>query len=248
LKLWLSGRTTNIIYLYKNQSISKKHSKGYKMNLKLGIYGCGGLGKEVYDLAVCINNKENRWDDIFFISDFDESESYCKSNILTFDDVLEKNIEIVIAIGEPSERKKLYDKIVNHKLKLTTLIDPTSFISPTAKIGEGTIVMQFVTISSNVEINTNCVLHPNIKIGHDTTIGKHTTICVNATLGGGMEIGEGVYVGMGAASLEKLTIGDNSILGMGAVLYKNLEAEQVALGNPARVTRGNDSKKVFNSK
>ena len=33
----------------------------------LGIYGAGGLGREVYELAKIINSCNNRWDQIFFI-------------------------------------------------------------------------------------------------------------------------------------------------------------------------------------
>ena len=35
----------------------------------LGIYGAGGLGREVYELANVINSYNNRWDEIFFIDD-----------------------------------------------------------------------------------------------------------------------------------------------------------------------------------
>ena len=35
----------------------------------LGIYGAGGHGREVLELAEIINNKNSRWDKIIFIDD-----------------------------------------------------------------------------------------------------------------------------------------------------------------------------------
>ena len=37
----------------------------------LGIYGAGGLGREILELARAINEKELRWDSIVFIDDGD---------------------------------------------------------------------------------------------------------------------------------------------------------------------------------
>ena len=50
---------------------------------------------------------------------------------------------------------------------------------------------------------------------------------------------------MDATLKEKITIGDDVIVGMGAVVYKDIEAELTVIGNPARATRGNDDHKVF---
>ncbi|SLM63741.1 hypothetical protein DAQ1742_02892 [Dickeya aquatica] len=37
-----------------------------------------------------------------------------------------------------------------------------------------------------------------------------------------------------------------SIVGMGAAVFNDIPDEVIALGNPARILRKNDSKKVFN--
>jgi len=43
----------------------------------------------------------------------------------------------------------------------------------------------------------------------------------------------------------EVKIGDSSIIGMGSVVYKDIPDEVIALGNPARVARKNEDKKVF---
>ena len=50
---------------------------------------------------------------------------------------------------------------------------------------------------------------------------------------------------MGALILEKVSVGSESIVGMGSVVYRDIPDGVIALGNPARVARKNEDKKVF---
>ena len=38
----------------------------------LGIYGSGGQGRDVFDLARAVNVKMKKWDDFVFINDFSD--------------------------------------------------------------------------------------------------------------------------------------------------------------------------------
>ncbi|MFW8642680.1 acyltransferase [Rhizobium beringeri] len=53
------------------------------------------------------------------------------------------------------------------------------------------------------------------------------------------------YLGMGALVKERMQIGHSSIIGMGSVVHIDIPDEVIALGNPARVVRRNEDKKVF---
>jgi maltose O-acetyltransferase len=46
-----------------------------------------------------------------------------------------------------------------------------------------------------------------------------------------------VWLGGGATVLPGVTIGENSVIGAGAVVTKDVPANVVAVGNPARVLR-----------
>ena len=64
-------------------------------------------------------------------------------------------------------------------------------------------------------------------------------------LGGAVTVGPQVYIGMGALIKEQLSIGANSIVGMGSVVHRDIPEGVIALGNPARVARLNEDRKVF---
>lgn len=52
-----------------------------------------------------------------------------------------------------------------------------------------------------------------------------------------VHIGNNVWIGAGAIILPGITIGDNSVIGAGSVVTKDIPANVVAVGNPCRVLR-----------
>ena len=51
----------------------------------------------------------------------------------------------------------------------------------------------------------------------------------------GISVEDGAWIGIGAKILDGVTIGQNSIVGAGAVVSKDVLPWTVVLGNPARV-------------
>lgn len=52
-----------------------------------------------------------------------------------------------------------------------------------------------------------------------------------------ISIHDNVWLGGGAVVLAGVTVGENTVVGAGAVVTKDLPADVVAVGNPARVVR-----------
>ena len=59
-------------------------------------------------------------------------------------------------------------------------------------------------------------------------------------ISGEVVINEAVYVGTGAKIINLLEIGENTIVGAGAVVYKNLPANCTAVGIPAKPIKFHD--------
>lgn len=215
----------------------------------LGIYGAGGLGREVYDLAIRINTISRRWEKIIFIDDFSDEREHEGVKKVKFSAVLDyKNeFECIIAIGEPSLREFLCKKVLAENINLTTLIDPTAIISPLAKIQEGAIVCEYSTIHAGAKIGCNALIQPFCCIGHDIIVGDHTVLSSYCAPGGGTVFGSRVFVGLHAALKESLNIGNDVIIGMGSIVYRDIPDGATVVGNPARITKGNDEQKVFGS-
>jgi sugar O-acyltransferase (sialic acid O-acetyltransferase NeuD family) len=212
----------------------------------LVIYCAGGLGREILDIAYRINSVSNRWEDILFLDDvLDSGTNVSGISTQKFTDVMRLcgESEFVIANGEPTSRKMLAEKILDHPLAI--LCDPTVIISTTAKIGNGLIVAPYSSIASDAKIGMNVAINTQSVVGHDVEIGDHSVISSMVNIGGGTTVGELSYLGMGAQIKERVKIGSNSIIGMGSIVYKDIPDGVIALGNPARVVRKNERQKIF---
>ncbi|AJC66814.1 MULTISPECIES: NeuD/PglB/VioB family sugar acetyltransferase [Dickeya] len=218
--------------------------------MKLGIYGSGGLGREVLLLAKYINSVHSRWSEIFFIDDFNFDRTHKGHPVVSCESLVKNqvvsNVEVVIAVGEPSLRARLADKIESHGIPLAILIHPSVTVPECTTINNGCVINMGVYISCDIKIGKNVFFQPNSSIGHDSYIGDHSIVSTYVSLAGGCRIGEQVFLGMGAIVKEKTSIGDMSIIGMSSAVFGDIPAEVIALGNPARVLRKNESKKIFN--
>lgn len=211
----------------------------------LGIYGSGGSGREVKEMADILGC----WEEIVFIDDTVEVgvfkgikrmpfEMFCKT-------YSREKTEVVVALGEPKYKIILYDKVKKSGFPLTNIVHPTSWISPTAKIGEGVIVKARVLISCDTVMRDNVGIEPFVSIGHDCIIGENCQISSGVMIGGNTTIGAGTYIGINVSIREKIVIGSNSVVGMGAVVQRDIPDNVIALGNPARAMKHKDDKNVF---
>jgi len=108
-----------------------------------------------------------------------------------------------------------------------------------------------VILKEHVEIGNNAcidravlgstILEENVKvdnlvhIAHGVIIGKNSLIIANSMIGGSTTIGENVWVAPSVSILNKKTIANNSYIGMGSVVIKNVEANEIIVGNPGKV-------------
>lgn len=215
----------------------------------LGIYGSGGQGRDVFDLARAVNAKTKRWGDFVFINDFSDGKQVRGKNVMTFDDFKAHfstdTTEVVIAVGEPAIREILWNKVAQAGYSFATVIHPTVDLPETVKIGKGVTIGKNAFISCNVQIGTNVLIQPMVYIGHDTIIGKNSVLASFANCGGNCKIGEKVYIALSVPVRELTSIGDNTIVGMGAVVVRDLPSSVIAMGNPARPMLKNEQERVF---
>ncbi len=213
------------------------------------IYGTGGAGVEVYDLAKRKNKLNGKYSAIYFVNDFVDEKEFYDTRTFHFDSCKElignDEAEFVIAVGEPTSRKLLYEKVKSAGYSLATLIDETAIVSDTAVISEGCIIYAYTIISSEVVLKENCLVMFESIIGHHALIENDCVICPKATVGGHSRVGTQAFLGLGSSMMQRVNIGKEAIVGMGSMVFRDVEDGTIVVGNPARVTKGNSEHKVF---
>ena len=111
-------------------------------------------------------------------------------------------------------------------------------------------VGKYVSIGKGTYANMNLTLIDDwkITIGKNVLIGPNVTICTTGhpihpahRLDGmysfPVTIGDNVWIGGNVFILPGVTIGENSVIGAGSIVNKDIPANVVAVGNPCKVLR-----------
>jgi acetyltransferase-like isoleucine patch superfamily enzyme len=109
------------------------------------------------------------------------------------------------------------------------------------RIGDKTVLGQECTISAyqHVSIGEQCVVADRVMlIDFDHNVAEvERPIRVQGIYKRDVRVGNNVWIGYGAQILRGVSVGDNSIVGASAVVTKDVPANAVVAGSPARVIR-----------
>ena len=141
---------------------------------------------------------------------------------------------------DPSQQRRLLEELVDS-------VGPETVLRPPV----------YVDYGSHITIGARCFANyglmaldvARITIGDDVQIGPNVQLLtpthpleagprrVKWESAGPITIGDNVWLGGGAIVLAGVTIGANTVVGAGAVVTRDLPADVIAVGNPARVVR-----------
>lgn len=209
------------------------------MKKEIYIVGAGTYGEAMCELAEILGYE--------VVGFYDEDESkhglkimnypvLGKFSVLPCDEIYGKNF--IVAIGENAARYKIMTQINSAGGMTPSLIHPTATISPSAIIGKGVYIQANAYIWTKVEIGDYCIISPNVVICHHTTLGKGCMISNVTGVGASIKIEDMVFIGMGCTIVTGIhTIGENSVIGAGAVVLGNIEKNSVYAGVPAKKMR-----------
>ncbi len=115
-------------------------------------------------------------------------------------------------------------------------------------IGEGFFANFNLTVldEAEVRIGDNVFIGPNVSIYtacHPLDAASRNTLVEWAEP---VNIGNNVWIGGSATILPGVTIGDNVVIGAGTVVTKDIPANVVAAGNPARIIKKIDNSESDN--
>ena len=93
------------------------------------------------------------------------------------------------------------------------------------------------TLSDTV-IDDHVKIDNLVHVAHNCHIQQGAFIIACAELSGGVIVGKNAWIAPNSCTHQKITIGDNSLVGLGAVVTKNVPSDTVYAGNPAKKIRG----------
>jgi len=131
----------------------------------------------------------------------------------------------------------LYGCTVGDETKIGAFVEiqKNAFIGKRCKISSHTFICEGVTIEDNVFIGHGVTFindtYPRATAA-DGALQTEQDWTVERTV-----VKAGASIGSGATILSRITIGENAIIGAGSTVTKNVPANTIVAGNPARVLR-----------
>lgn len=117
-------------------------------------------------------------------------------------------------------------------------------IYETAKIGGNTKIGSYVEIGEGVEVGKNCMIESYVFIPEGITVMDNVFIGPRVTFTNDKyppsnklektTVHKGVRIGANATILPGITIGEEAVIGAGAVVVHDVRQGETVVGNPAR--------------
>lgn len=202
------------------------------MTDSVAIFGTGGFAREV----ACVLHDLGRGDRI---AAFHEPDAvYQPRELLGVPVRPQSEFEpgrhrAVIGIGNPNVREKVVGELPPETV-FDTLVHPAAVVSQWVEIGDGTIVCAGAVLTCQIEIGKHCHFNLNTTVGHDCVFGDFCTIAPGTNISGNVTLGTRVDVGTQAAFRQNLRVCDDVVIGMGAVVLKDIVEPGTYIGAPAR--------------
>jgi sugar O-acyltransferase (sialic acid O-acetyltransferase NeuD family) len=206
----------------------------------IGIFGTSGHAREVADVAFDLGFRP-----IFIAHDRAAIDGWSfEDDVVLETDLGRRDWKFAIGIGDNARRQAVASR--HASLAYVTLIHPTATFGRAQRArveaSRGGVVCAGARLTNNIAVGDFVVFNRDANVGHDVGIGDYAHLapcaCVsgNVRIGARAWIGAGVVVNQGTSALP-LSIGDDAVIGSGAVVVADCDAHGVYAGVPARRLR-----------
>ncbi len=203
---------------------------------RLVVYGCGGHGKVVADLARSCD---------LIVEGFVDDEAPVSARVLGLPilggahwlEAHRSEVAVALGIGENHTRRRVYELCERLGMSPVTLLHPTAAVASSAQVGAGVVVMAKSVINPDARVADGAIINTGAIVEHDCEVGAFAHLSPNAALGGAARVGALAHVGLGASILPGKAVGDEAVIGAGAVVVRDIPPGVVVVGVPARILR-----------
>lgn len=145
----------------------------------------------------------------------------------------------LITIGDNWSRSIVYNAIINQmpSFEFVNAIHPSVIIGKNVELGFGIVMMAGVIVNPLAKIGNFTFFATGCQIEHDCIIQDYASVSAGSIMGGYVTVGKFSAITLGVTILDRLKIGENSVIGSGSLVLKDIPNNVLAYGNPINKLR-----------
>ena len=143
----------------------------------------------------------------------------------------------ISAIPKPTEALARFRRLMSLGIpqdRWATVTHPQAVMADSAKLGRGSYIGPLAIVEAGLVAGEHTCLRGGCYISHDVSMERYVFVGPNATVLGRCRLGEGCHIGANAVCREERSIGRYAVLGVGAVVIRDIPDFAVVVGNPAK--------------
>lgn len=205
---------------------------------KIVVFGAGDIAR----LAHFYFSSDSDHEVVAFAVDgaFKQADTFLDLPLIAFDEAAKRfppaSHAMFIAVSYTKMnrlRAERYEQALALGYRLVSYVSTRCTLLTRTPVGDNCLILEDNTVQPFVRIGHNVTLWSGNHIGHDSTIGDHTFISSHVVVSGHVRVGRRCFIGVNATLRNGIEIGDDTLIGAGALIMKNTRPGSVYLGTRA---------------
>jgi len=153
----------------------------------------------------------------------------------------------VISVGDNWARYYISEQIKKlfPNFNFINAIHPSVIIGNNVKIGCGVVAMAGCIFNPKATIGDFTFFATGAQVEHDCVIEDFASISAGSITGGYVKIGKYSAITLGVTIMDRIEIGENTVVGSGSLVTKSLPNNVLAYGNPTKIIRNRNKGEKF---
>jgi sugar O-acyltransferase (sialic acid O-acetyltransferase NeuD family) len=143
----------------------------------------------------------------------------------------------VCSVATPESRLRVVSRARKNGVRFCNAIHPSAILTRWVTVGEGVVIAAGCVLTNQIRIGDQVQINVNCTVSHDAVLGDFVTLAPGVHLTGLVTVSTGCYVGTGANVIDRLNVGEWSIVGAGSAIVRDVPPNTTVVGVPGRVIK-----------
>jgi sugar O-acyltransferase (sialic acid O-acetyltransferase NeuD family) len=207
--------------------------QGKNAPMPLVVVGCGGHGRVIADILRAGGGPPIGFLDDGGTSGIADGVPVIGSSSLLDDKGFLREHHVIVGVGDVAVRRRLALRVLAAGGRLGRAVHPRAILADNVPIGDGSVVMAGAIVNVGSRIGRFAIINTGAILDHDNVVEDGVQIAPGCSLAGRVWCCADAFVGTGASVIPGICIGERAVVGAGATVIRDVEADTMVAGCPA---------------